>query len=219
MSKKLEISASFVALSLVIIHWFVPNLRVDAITIVLFALIFLPWFLPYIKALEIPGMLKIELANVKSVTEKITSSIVQVSGKIEAKSSVMGELTVEKGVRAAQNSTDITQIWRRLAEIDPKISLIAVQIEIEKRLLYISKIFKLEAESPIAIVCSLANRQILPPNVASGLGELIALGNQAAHGAAVSQDAIEWVLEKSPAILSMLDIYAQDSDAPPKASG
>jgi hypothetical protein len=50
----------------------------------------------------------------------------------------------------------------------------------------------------------------MPQEAASGLMELIALGNRAAHGAAVSPDAGSWMLDVGPSILLQLDTLVTD---------
>ena len=56
-----------------------------------------------------------------------------------------------------------------------------------------------------SIVRELQNRKLIPINEASGLMDLIRLGNNAAHGADVSPDAANWVLDVGPSILDSLD--------------
>ncbi|WP_353406499.1 DUF4145 domain-containing protein [Pseudoteredinibacter isoporae] len=53
-------------------HLFVDSFEVDVISIVLLILAALPWVFPYLKSLELPGGVKIELKDVQSAIGKIT---------------------------------------------------------------------------------------------------------------------------------------------------
>lgn len=73
----MKIIAGFVTLlflGLAFGHLFVEGFTVDSITIVLLAIAIFPWLLPYLKSLELPGGLKIELKDVKEAIDKVTSS-------------------------------------------------------------------------------------------------------------------------------------------------
>ena len=48
-------------------------------------------------------------------------------------------------------------------------------------------------------------REQIDRQTAAGLGDLIAFGNQAAHGAEVLPNAAAWALDTSPLILEVLD--------------
>lgn len=67
-----------------------------------------------------------------------------------------------------------------------------------------------ERTSLTRLVRDLQGQQILPADAASGLMELIILGDRAAQGDAVSQDAGEWVMDVGPSILSRLDDLIAD---------
>ena len=62
---------SGVALSLAAVHLLVPSIAIDTITLILLVIAALPWFVHYVKAFEIPGVVKITLPDAKAVTDKI----------------------------------------------------------------------------------------------------------------------------------------------------
>lgn len=182
------------AIFLALLHIFVPNLGIDATLISLLIIAALPYIIPFIKSVELPGGFKIELKDVKAATDKIIS----LKGEAKVKTSTSEPmLDVE----------DSFSTLRHIAEIDPNLSLVGFRIELEKRLLKIAEQNKIDTyRKPLQyIVTSLIGRQLLPGSVASGLSELIAMGNRAAHGVNVSPDAAEWVLDVGPSILNTLD--------------
>lgn len=72
----MKIIAGFVTLlflGLAFGHLFVDSFTVDAIAIVLLTLAVLPWLFPYLKSLELPGGVKIELKDVQQAFEKVAS--------------------------------------------------------------------------------------------------------------------------------------------------
>jgi hypothetical protein len=168
-----------------ILHLIMPSLGIDAIFIALLVIAFLPWLMPFLKTLELPGGVKIEFKDVKAATDKI----IEVKGETEAKSTLHGKLTVER--------EDPFSALRHIAGIDPNLGLVGFRIEIEKRLLILAGKYNLETfRKPLSnIVRELKKRQLIPVQVASGLMDLIGLGNSAAHGADVSPDAANWVLD------------------------
>ena len=176
----------------------IPTLKVDSIAILLLILIFLPWILPYLKGLELPGGIKIELRDIKDAVEKFTNKEIKLSGKIKAKSSLGGKLEKE--------STDTISILHRVAEYEPNLALVGFRIEIEKKIRKLAENNGMRIDRPLMrIISELLQNEILPPSKASGLVELVDFGNHAAHGAKVSNDAVQWVLDYGPEILNTLD--------------
>jgi len=166
----------------------------------LIALAALPWFLPLLKSLELPGGIKIELRDVKAATEKITSDVITGKGELKADPAAVSG-------RGDVRFTDPIGTLRHVADRDPTLAVVGFRIEIEKRLLRIAEANQIDARRmPLSIlVGELRTQEVLPPNVASGLTDLIALGNRAAHGVEVTPDAANWVLDVGPSILSDLD--------------
>lgn len=192
---------SGVAIVLAILHIFNPGLGIDAILIALLIVAALPWMIPFLKSIELPGGVKIELKDVKAATDKIIES----EGMIKPESSVSA--TTSSSPILTSVKEDPFSILRHVSEIDPNLGLVAFRMEIEKRLLILAEKNNLDAfRKPLSnIVKILQDRKIIPIQEANGLMELISLGNRAAHGALVSPDAANWVLDIGPSILSSLD--------------
>lgn len=73
----MKIIAGFVTLlflGLAFGHLFVDGFTVDSIAIVLLILAVLPWLFPYLKSLELPGGIKIELKAVQEAINKVASN-------------------------------------------------------------------------------------------------------------------------------------------------
>jgi hypothetical protein len=186
------------AIVLAILHIFSPSLGIDAILISLLIIAALPWIIPFLKTLELPGGVKIEFRDVKAATDKIS----EFEKEVERLEKV--ELVEEIEVVEEQ---DPFWVLRHIAEIDPNLCLVGFRIEIEKRLLRLAEQNDIDTfRRPLySIVKALMERQMLPGPVASGLNDLITMGNRAAHGADVSPDAAKWVLDAGPSILNTLD--------------
>jgi len=190
-----------VALALAAVHVLWPSLGIDFITISLVVLAIIPWILPTLKSLELPGGVKIEFKDVKQATEKVTQVTIQPADATHRVTSTVPELTVQP------QTNDPLATLRHIASTDPKLAFVGFRIEVEKRILAIAERATLQAERrPLTrIVRDLQERKILPGSVASGLSDLIALGNRAAHGVDVAPDAVEWLLDVGPSLLGTLD--------------
>jgi hypothetical protein len=185
-----------------------PSLGIDSITVALLVLGALPWFYPFLKSLEVPGVVKIELKDVKVATEKITFK--PIAGTLAAREE--GSDTAEITGTVGPPGTIAT--LQHIASREPNLALIGFRIEIEKRLLHVAEIKKIETSgmSLSQLIRELREYNEFSPQVASGLNELVAMGNRAAHGAEVSPEAAAWVLDIGPTILNQLDLLIQSAD-------
>jgi hypothetical protein len=188
------------ALSLAATHVFLPSFQVDLILLMLLVLAGLPWFAKFIKAFEIPGVVKIDLAEAKAATDKITSVGV-LAGKATLKLQGHGAM-----VQAEPAKPDPLEYHRKVFGSDPNLALVGFRIEIEQRINDLAMKFGVERNCGLQrAIQVLASTGVLPSAVASGLIELVALGNRAAHGAKVTPEAAEWVSDVGPSILIQLD--------------
>ena len=203
MSRGLKILISALAVVLALIHQFVPALTIDATTLLLIAVAILPWILQYLRGFEIPGVIKIDLADAKAATDKVTRTVQPGAGQL----AITGHPPT---VEVSQN--DFFANLRTIYGSDPNLALVGFRIEIEKRVRELARVYKLGNErDPLQrLMRDLINRGVIPPDAGSGLIEMIALGNRAAHGAAVSPDAASWVLDVGPSILLQLDALISD---------
>jgi hypothetical protein len=197
--RQIRVFISGGALLFVVLHLLWPNLKIDAVTISLLVLAAIPWITPFLKKLELPGGVKIELRDAKAATDKITGGVVELKGEIRGKSGADGKLAIER--------EDPLETLRHVAEYDPNLALVGFRIEIEKRLLKFAEQRNINPrrKTHTTIVKELLGKKALPVEVASGMLDLIALGNRAAHGIEVSPDATNWVLDKGFSILATLD--------------
>jgi hypothetical protein len=72
-----------VALMIVILHNVFPQLKIDGITFGLLILAAVPWLAPLIKSIELPGIGKIELQELKRQAEEARGAAISASQKAE----------------------------------------------------------------------------------------------------------------------------------------
>jgi len=187
MKTRIAISISCAVLAIGHLIW--PHITVDSATLVLVVVAILPWLAAVIRSVELPGGFKVELQDVKAAAEKITGS--KVPAVRPARESVGG------GV----------EFLREVAGGDPNLALVGLRIEIERRLSQLADLAQIPSarRSAGSMLRDLMAREQIGRQTAAGLGDLIALGNQAAHGAEVSPNAAAWALDTSPLILDVLD--------------
>lgn len=202
LSRRVAIAITAVCALLVLVHLIWPILGIDGITVALLVLAALPWLLPFLKSLELPGGVKIELRDAKAATEKITSVPV-----VEALEPTKGEF------KGRARTTDAATVPLDVANQDPNLALVGFRIELEKRLRQIAEARNIESSRmPLSrLVRELQAAQVLPSQVAAGLSELIVLGNSAAHGVPVSPAASDWVIGFAPSIMEQLDALSQSN--------
>lgn len=187
----LKVTISLICASVVAIHLGVPTLKVDGVTLGLIAIGLLPWFQPLVKSFELPGGLKIELQEVKEATAKISASA--------------GESAIKPLDTSTADEFGVSRL-RNVAEQDPNLAFVALRLEIEKLLVDLAQRASLQVEKrgATALLSQLTMSGVIPEISSRGLAELIALGNQAAHGAVVSKDAALWAIAKAPELLGIL---------------
>ncbi len=186
-----KIAISAICAAVAAAHVMQPTIRIDTVTLVLLVVAALPWLASIVRSVELPGGFKIELQDVKTAIDKVT-------GESRAKGP-SGKLLSTTG--------ETFDLLPRLAESNPNLALVALRIEIERRLSRIAAQANLPTSkrSAGALLRDLVDHNRLDRQTAAGLSDLIALGNQAAHGAEVSRDAAEWALDTGPLILEVLD--------------
>ncbi len=197
-----KFGVSVVAIFLVVIHLFVPSITVDTITLILLIIALLPWIIPYIRGFEIPGVVKITFPEMKAATDKVKSGEVNI---VNVKTEEL-KLT-EHPVTIVHGPLDPFETLRKVYAEDPNLALVGFRIEIEKRLIQLAEASDIpkERRSLNRLLSELVRKEIVSSTVASGLSDLIALGNRAAHGVTVDHDAGQWVLDVGPSILAELD--------------
>ncbi len=196
-STVIKILLPIVSISLLITHLIYPDLQIDAITITLFLVAFLPWLPILIKEITLPGGIKITLHELESQSKKIINAA-------EAQNIETGE-----DLRKEEEEIDIIE---GIVRDNPNLGLVGVRIEIEKRLRELCKKVNIKYNQPISkLLRDLQVKEILSPDIANPLKEIIYLGNKAAHGEPVEENALLWVSNYVPRILTILDTIIKKS--------
>jgi hypothetical protein len=194
---KIRWSISIGAALIAVIHFVSPHFSLDTTYIIALVLGVIPWLAPIVKSVELPGGFKIEVRDIKEATDKV----------IAATEAVAQTFANERPRIALTTEADAFTTIRQLATSDPNLALVGFRIELERRLIALAQRHGIETQRRSAglLLRELRLREAIPGSIASGLSELLALGNQAAHGAEVSPDAARWMLEVGPTILAILD--------------
>jgi len=168
------------------VHLIFPNLKIDAVSFGFLLLALLPWLSPLIKSAKLPGGFEIEFQDVKNAADKVAAG--------EPAAAAIGPAAVPE------------PSYLTIAEQDPRLGLILLRIEIEKRLRAIAdKVGLPKARSISQMLRELEGQGVLSSESLGGLRDLISLGNQAAHGVPVSSDAALSALDYGPRVLGILD--------------
>jgi hypothetical protein len=182
----IKIAISIAAVGLIGVHAAWPSVKVDAVTLGLVIVAILPWLSAVVESAEFPGGWKIKFRDLETAARKVTK-----------------EAPVAIGLQAPP-AADTT--WSP----DPNLALVQLRVEIEKRLRALAEQHGLQSRRPLSqLVIMLRNGGFLDRDVGSGLQELIAAGNQAAHGARVEDMAASWAAEQGPRVLASLDLLIE----------
>lgn len=158
---------------------------IDGVTFALLVVAALPWLSGIIKAVEVPGAGRIELAQLESAGQKITA----------------GTTTLTPSASLPRPA------YLEIVDRDPNLAVVGLGIEIEKRVRELAQRAAIEERLPFPrLVDELARREIVRPNVRGGLLELMRARNAAAHGRSVDPDAVDWSMSNGPEILASLDM-------------
>jgi hypothetical protein len=184
----LKLVVTGVAVALFAVRLLFPQVHVDAVSLGLLLLALLPWLSPLIKSAKLPGGIEIEFQDVSHAAQKVTASAVGPVFKVTAPTPA----TPAAGTQ------------------DANLALVGLRIEIENRLRELAARAKVPASRPLVqLTTDLQEAGVLEPQAASGLRDLISLGNQAAHGRKVAPDVALWAADNAPAVLRVLDLKLQ----------
>ena len=213
-AEKIKYVISIGAVFLLILHVLWPDLGIDITAIALLFIAVLPFSGAFLKTLassgvknlELPGGIKIELADAKAATDKVIrgwANIELPSIKASGTATILEHETSQVQVP----SEDPIAYIREVATTDSNLGLVAFRIEIEKRIREIAENCQIRSHrtSLGKLIRELQNKQIRPHEVSAGLMDLVALGNRAAHGAEVEPNAADWVLDFGASIILELD--------------
>jgi hypothetical protein len=182
---RLKVVVSATAMAGIVVRLLFPALKIDAVSLGLLVLGVLPWLAPLIKSAELPGGWKIQFQDIKNAAEKITGPTA--TGGSSSPAPPEG-----RPLLAAQE--------------DPNLALVGLRIEIEKRLRALARKSGIGYGGSLSrLTEELEEEGALDPMAARGLQELIAFGNQAAHGVEIAPAVARSAVEYGPNVLAFLD--------------
>lgn len=157
------------------------GLVVDIIPLALFGLAVLPWLTDLVSSARLPGGVEVTFKDLASAE------------------ALAGDLSAEEDHGRAR----ILDEWQ---STDPALALVALRIEIEKRIRELARRARRPHSGSLhGVIRNLGDEKILSGNLVPGLLELVAAGNAAAHGAEIRADVNEWAYSRGAAVLQRLD--------------
>lgn len=183
-NKLAKFIVSFGAIVLASVRLIWPTLQIDMVTIGLLVVAILPWLSSILESAKFPGGWEIKFRDLERAGLKITTA---------AKPS-------------QEHASMPGPSYITIIDQDPNLALVGLRIEIERRLVALAEKHQLrDARSMKSLFAELQNRGVLNQSALSGIQEIIAAGNQAAHGARVETGTTQWVLSTGTQILAALD--------------
>lgn len=184
--RRLKLTVSAIAVVVAFAHVWRPELAIDAITLALLVCAALPWLAPLIKSVELPGGLKVELAEVKAVADRAEEA---------------GLISASPKPQTPEHS------FQLVTEKDPNLALAGLRIEIERRLVRLSELHGIPVryKGIGQLLRALDERGVLTAMQTRVLSDLTGLLNSAVHGAQVSSEAASQAFAIAPELLGSLD--------------
>lgn len=180
----LRVAITVIAMILCILRIVFPDWKIDHITIGLGILALLPWMAYFISSAKFPGGYEIRFRDLEAAVSELEVPATQ------------------------KESDESTQNLEQIFQQDASLALVALRIEIEKRLRKIAEIYNISERLPlIRLVRELSNKIELS---VGGLQEIIMAGNRAAHGASVEPSVADWAYQEGPVILRGLDEFVKE---------
>ena len=186
-NKKMAQVFSLGALLIALAHIIWPQVAIDAISLALIVIAILPWLAPFVKSVELPGGVKIELPDLQKATTRAESA----------------------GLLAAEPSDkEIAFSFQSISDQDPNLALAGLRIEIEKRLSLLAKSYGISSNRPMGIgqlLRALEKEEVLTREERSILDDMVNTLNAAVHGASVDSRTAAWAIDVGPRLLTSLD--------------
>lgn len=176
-----SVAITVAAITLLVAHLLGFDLKIDGTTAALLFLAALPWLGYLFETIKL-GDLEITYAK-----------LVEAETRAE-KAGLLGEASVE-------------YLPANLAAQDPNVALVSLRIELERRMRSLAEKRNLEGgrRGLSSLVTLLGGAGILSSEERGALLDLLALLNQAAHGAKVDLAAAEWAESVGGRLLASLD--------------
>ena len=190
-------SITIIAVLLVIVHLFIPNVKIDEIALILLVLAGIPWFAPFLKSIELFGA-KLETRYFEETGERIEDS---------------GLIKVD---REPQKQKRHIYAFESVVGNDPNLVLAGLRIEIESRLRKIARNRNIKTDKvPLRkLTHELIKEKVLSVEEVASIEGLLPLLNRAVHGASVDKRATDWALEFGPKLLDALEDRLGETDIP-----
>ena len=189
--RKTQVAITVVSLALVGVHLLWPNLRIDAITLILLAAAAIPWLVPLFKSIELPGGLKLEFQKLQATEQRA------------AEAGLLDELP--------DLASPHEYSFQVVADEDANLALAGLRIEIERRLVHLAEKAGIGSTkmSIHRLLRLLGDQEILSHKQRDVLEDMVELLNSAAHGASADHQSAHWALEVGPRLLATLDKRAE----------
>ena len=180
----LRVMISFISVGVILGRMLFPSVKIDSITLGLLIVAILPWLSSLIESAEFPGGWKIKFRDIRKAVETAN--------------------TIDFETSSLNRKEPLSYL--NVFEQDPNLGLVALRIEIEKRVRELAKKYNIEEQQSLRrILNALMQKDVLESSTISGLNDLIAVGNRAAHGAKVEPDVATWAANASGKFLYFLD--------------
>jgi len=182
--ERVRVITTSIALGGAVLHMIYPCLTIDSTTLGLLLIAFVPWLAPFLKSIELPGGLKVEL---QGIGERAKNAGMLASGELDSPKPAFS--------------------FQIVAESDPNLALAGLRIEIEKRLVLLAEANDIGPGNRGLgyLLRELNQRSILSAEERSVLADLISQLNSAVHGASVTKESLDWALEVGPKLLLSLE--------------
>lgn len=187
--RAIQIIITAIAALLAVGHAWLPEIKIDAITVTLLGIAVLPWLGPLFKSVELPGGVKVEYQELERAGKKVEES---------------GLISPEQALRPMQKHE---YSFQAVSGDDPNLALSGLRIEIESRLkdLAEKREVKTHGYGVNNLTRSLEKTGALSHEEAAAIRDLLPLLNQAAHGAKVEESAFGWAMDFGPRVLGALE--------------
>lgn len=208
----LRIAISIISVGVIIGRILFPNIIIDSITLGLLIVAILPWLSSLIESAEFPGGWKIKFRDIKKAVETaatIDTEILSVNTQSLSSTEGLGDMEGAKEIKKKESFDSVYDVL----EHDANLRLVALRIDIEKRLRRLARKYKIEEGRPLdRILGDLVKKGVLESSAVGGLKDLISVGNRAAHGAKVEYDVANWAANTSGKFLYFLDRKIDQAD-------
>lgn len=186
--RRAQVTITVAAVAIATAHLIWPELKIDAVTLVLLVAAMVPWLAPLFKSVELPGGWKVEFQDLERARAEVENA----------------------GLVAEPSEQDRGKEYysfQLVAEEDPNLALAGLRIELEKRLRELAAVRGLEVRrgGVGTLLRQLDRDDALNPRERGALADMVQLLNNAVHGAEVDGRTAQWAIEYGPRLLSALE--------------